>query len=521
MITTRRNFLAQLSLATAGLSLLSRCPNSLAASVASLPRSTPEAQGISSQAILDFLDGIAAKHIEVHGFVLVRHGHVVAEGWWRPYAATLNHTLYSMSKSFTSTAVGLAAAEGRLSVDDPVVSFFPEFLPSEVSDNLKALKIKDMLCMAVGHAQDSTGSMVSQDNWVKAFLALPVPNTPGTHFVYNSGATYMCSAIVQKVTGQKIIDYLTPRLFTPLGITGMTWETCPRGINTGGWGLSVPTEALAKFGQLYLQKGLWNGKQIIPAKWVEEATRFKIQQPLPADNPKAKDESDWLQGYCYQFWRSRHNAFRGDGAFGQYTIVMPEQDAVLAVHCETGDMQGEQNLLWDILLPAMGSQPLPKNNALNQRLKQKLESLTLPPLQGPDASPLTAGVTDRTYKLAANPKGVQSISIDFKDKDCIVQWTDARGTHTLRSGLGRWSQGDTTFAPPTLVVTDKVKAPDHSKYTGSAIWKTDNTLELRWQFIETPHHDRVTCQFDGNKIKVALKTSLGESWPELTGEQIA
>src|SRR5262249_53568237 len=147
-------------------------------------------------------------------------------------------------------------------------------------------------------------------------------------FLYDTGATYMVSAIVQRASGQKVIDYLTPRLFEPLEVHGMTWETCPRGINTGGWGLSVTTETLAKFGQLYLQKGSWHGKQLLRPEWVEEATTFKIQQPA---DPAGDVSPDWHQGYAYQFWRCRHNAFRGDGAFGQFCIVMPEKNAVVAI----------------------------------------------------------------------------------------------------------------------------------------------------------------------------------------------
>jgi len=191
----------------------------------------------------------------------------------------LNHMLYSLSKSFTSTAIGFAVTEGKLTVNDTVISFFPDQLPDQVSENLAALRVKDLLTMSVGHAEDTTPLMTKQENWVKAFLALPIQNRPGSTFLYNSGATYMQSAIVQKVSGQKVINYLQPRLFRPLGLEGMTWETCPRGINTGGWGLSIQTDALAKFGQFYLQKGTWNGRNILPAAWIEEATTFKIQQP--------------------------------------------------------------------------------------------------------------------------------------------------------------------------------------------------------------------------------------------------
>ena len=153
----------------------------------------------------------------------------------------------------------------------------------------------------------------------------------------------MLSAIVQKLTGQKVIDYLQPRLFAPLEIRDVTWETCPHGINTGGWGFAVHTEDIAKFAQFYLQRGQWNGKQILPQSWVEEATTFKIQQPAGdgQDLEQLKKSDEWHQGYCYQFWRCTHHCFRGDGAFGQYGIVMPEQDAVIAITSETADMPGE------------------------------------------------------------------------------------------------------------------------------------------------------------------------------------
>ncbi|MBW7461807.1 serine hydrolase, partial [Paenibacillus sepulcri] len=152
-------------------------------------------------------------------------------------------------------------------------------------------------------------------------LAAPVEHEPGTHFVYNSGATYMLSAILQKVTGQTLLEYLQPRLIEPLGIKGAAWDVCPRGINVGGWGLNVTTEDIARFGQLYLQKGMWNGQRLLTEEWIAEATSSQISNGDGGVN-------DWAQGYGYQFWRCRHGVYRGDGAFGQFCIVMPEQDAV-------------------------------------------------------------------------------------------------------------------------------------------------------------------------------------------------
>ena len=315
----------------------------------SLPRSQPEAQGVSSSAVLAFVEEAEKKIDSLHSFMLVRHGHVVAEGWWSPYAAESPHALYSLSKSFTSTAVGLAIAEGKLSLDDQVLKFFPEDAPKEPSNNLKAMRVSDLLRMSTGHGAEP--ARPPGEVWTKKFLAQPVPHKPGTHFLYNTSATYMLSAIVQKVTGATVLDYLRPRLFEPLGIEGPTWGTSPQGISLGGYGLSIRTEDIARFGQLYLQKGKWRGKQLVPEAWVEAAT---ARQTSNGSNPK----SDWDQGYGYQFWRCRHGAFRGDGAFGQFCIVLPEQDAVIAITSGVKDMQSVLDLVWDRLLPAIQTSPL-------------------------------------------------------------------------------------------------------------------------------------------------------------------
>ena len=235
---------------------------------------------------------------DMNSFMLVRHGHVVAEGWWTPYDAATRHELYSLSKSFTSTAAGLAIAEGKLGLDDPVLKFFSEDAPTEPSENLRAMQVRHLLSMSTGHETEPQVFAADQP-WTKTFLAHTVPHQPGTHFLYNTAATYMVSAIVQKQTGETVLDYLRPRLFDPLGIENPTWGTSPQGITLGGYGLSVRTEDIARLGQLYLQKGMWNGKQLLPASWVEAATSQQISN---GSNPA----SDWNQGYGFQFWRCQH-----------------------------------------------------------------------------------------------------------------------------------------------------------------------------------------------------------------------
>jgi CubicO group peptidase (beta-lactamase class C family) len=322
--------------------------DTLMAQVAALPRSTPEAQGVFSARIREFIETADREVNSMHSFMLVRHGKVVAEAWWQPESVEKQHVLWSLSKSFTSTAVGLAVAEGKLSIDDPVLKFFPDDAPPEPSANLKAMRVRDLLTMATGHQDEA--KLNDETPWVQSFLAHPVPHKPGTHFRYNTPGTYMLSAIVQKVTGQTVLEYLTPRLFEPLGIRNPKWDNSPQGISIGGYGLFIRTEDIAKFGQLYLQKGQWQGKQLLPAAWVEQATSKQVSN---GSDPNR----DWDQGYGFQFWRCRHGAYRGDGKDGQFCIVLPEQDAVVAITANTRDMQGELNVVWDKLLPAFSDAP--------------------------------------------------------------------------------------------------------------------------------------------------------------------
>ncbi|MGH8023929.1 MAG: serine hydrolase domain-containing protein [Limisphaerales bacterium] len=341
-----------------------------------LPRSAPEDQGISPEAILQFVH--AADQINtLHSFMLVRHGYVIAEAWWKPEAPDKPHVLWSLSKSFNSTAVGLAIAEGKLSLQDHVLKFFPDDAPPNPSDNLKALTVRDLLTMTSGQATEP--KIGKGGPTVRQFLAHPFVYKPGTHFVYNTMGAYTLSAIVTKATGETTLDYLKPRLFEPLGIKNPRWDSSREGYSLGGYGLYLCTEDVAKFGQLYLQKGKWNGRQIIPQKWVEEATSKQV----PNDGEGHSNIGiDWRQGYGFQFWRCTHNAYRGDGAHGQLCIVIPDKDAVIAVTADTGNFAGEMRAIWTFLYPAFRSKALPGDPIGDAQLEKATVSLVAHPAKG-------------------------------------------------------------------------------------------------------------------------------------------
>ena len=505
MYTTRRNFLKTTGISAAGMALLPvlhpvSAPGDLPpASV--LPYASPESKGVSSEGIRNFLQAIAASGIGWHSFVLVRHGHIISEGWWKPFEPQFKHTLYSLSKSFTSTAIGLLVKEGKLRIDQPVISFFPDELPAAQSDHLKKMQVRSLLTMNTGHAEDTMPKLrEAAKPWTTTFLEQPVTYEPGTHFLYNTGATYMLGAIVHKLTGQTLENYLTPRLFKPLDITEHDWETSPQGLNTAGYGLRVKTGDIAKFGQLYLQEGMWNGKEILSKAWVHEATSKQTTSQ--------EGNGDWSQGYGYQFWRCKPGFYRGDGAYGQYCIVMPGQDAVLAVTSESWDMQKSMTTAWETLLPAMQKSALPENPAVWNALQTELKNLVLPVEKGAAASDLSGRYNDKKFKLAQNEFGATECRFAFLNDGCT--WTIRTGGKetAIRFGWSNWIVNNDTMQYP-FPVSGRIHMP--SKIGGAATWIHDNTLQLNARFVEAMHGDKITCVFEGDKVTVSFLNSVSEN----------
>jgi CubicO group peptidase (beta-lactamase class C family) len=435
--------------------------------------------------------------VDIHSFMVLRHGKVAAEAWKAPYSASEPHMLYSLSKSFTSTAAGLAIGQGLLSLDTRVLDVFPEDAPPNPDVNLSKMKLRHLLCMGTGHHEDTTGRLRGEPDdvdgsrpthtWVKAFLSLPVEHEPGTYFVYNSGASYMVSAMVQKAVGCTVLEYLEDKLFAPLGIHGATWDVCPAGINVGGWGLWIKTEDIARFGQLYLQDGVWNGVRILPEGWVANASAKHISN---GDNP----ESDWNQGYCFQFWRCRHNAYRGDGAFGQYCVVVPDQQLVVAITAGLGDLQQPLNIIWDTLLPAVSATPLPADDAAAVAVKHKLNRLAI--ATSPQVAPSSQAdkVISGLWKINANDDNMESVAIRINGDEVHLDFQIAGEPVRVVAGAnGRWIHGE---AP--LLETGEV-------HIGStATWVENDRLEVKVCFTRTPFVRTVVIYSTGDGISLEV-----------------
>jgi hypothetical protein len=291
------------------------------------------------------------------------------------------------------------------------------------------------------------------------------------------------------------------------------------GINTGGWGLRVKTEDIAKAGQFYLQKGSWNGKQLLPGAWINEATTFKIDQ-APQLTKAEKDVSDWMQGYCYQFWRSRNNAFRGDGAFGQYMIIMPDQDAVIAITAETSNMQDELNLVWDNLFPTLGDKKLPADEETLTNLRKKLSSLALPVNRINAASPIEDNISGKTFVLEPNYMKMKSISLRFAENMCNVSLKIDSSDYMISFAEGKLQTGETMLPGPNLIPNKIMTGLLPFKIAASYTWLDDNKLELTIRYFETAHSEKIICSFDKNKISISIKTILNQNrnFPELKGE---
>ena len=460
-----------------------------------LPESTPAAQGVDASGVHAFLDALeAVPDIDPHGLMILRHGHLVASGWWAPHTAGRLRLLYSLSKSFTSTAAGFAVAEGLMRLDDPVISYFPEFEADITDPRSRAMLVRHVASMASGHAAETFDRARALDpgDLVRGFLLVPPDRDPGTVFAYNQPATYTLGEIVRRVTGQSLVDYLRPRLLDPLGIGEVAWLRDRRGRELGFSGLHATTDAIARLGQLYLRDGVWEGERVLPEGWVAEATRVQVAN---GDGTAEGARSDWQQGYGFQFWTSRHG-YRGDGAYGQFCVVLPEYDAVIAMTSETEDMQAVLDLAWEHLLPAFGPGPLPGRDEEDVALGERLARLALPSAPGGSAPPERAetwsGAVFTPYDgVCADQPRLTRVEVTADAGGRRLTLTEDGHTLELRLDGDGWTVEDDGPVPTAV----------------SGGWTDPDTLAVEVAFLETPHRLVVTCALADRTFTARWRTT--------------
>lgn len=408
-----------------------------------LPTVTPAESGIGSEAILEFLETLEKNSVCMHSFQIIKDGALVSEGYWKPFTSNRLHRLYSCSKSFVSVAIGFLEAEGKLQLTDHIVDYFPDKLPPEgVHPFIAQTTIEDMLRMATPHAK-TTYKQFQMEDWVKTFFLCEPSHLPGTVFSYDTSSSYTLSALVQRLSGVSLMEYLRPRLFDKIGVSPEAYSlACPMGIAHGGSGIITTPRDFAKFALTCMQEGMYQGEQIIPRNYIKKASSKQI------DNRTAGSRADSIQGYGYQFWMLRNGAFGLLGMGGQIAICMPKEGLLVVTTADTQSQpDGEQaifNAVWNSLYPRV-SQPEPldleKEQLASQKLRERIEMLSIKAADGSFALPEAAvKANGKTFLMEKNSMGIHSLRFDFDGKTGKMTYTNRDGEHCLAFGLGHWEE---------------------------------------------------------------------------------
>lgn len=455
------------------------------ANVDGLPRSNPSELGLSAAAINAMLDKLALAGIEIHSFMLARGGVVGAEGWWSPYRPDRTHMLHSVTKAFTATGVGFALNEKRFNLDDRVVDFFPDRLPRDLSDNLAAMTVRHLITQTSGHDRGVSGSVWRRipTSWIDEFLKIPVPHKPGSHFQYSSATSFMLSAIVSRVSGLSLHEYLQPRLLQPLGMNSVQWDVGPEGINPGGNGVSATSGDLLKLAMLHAENGVWKGSRILPEGWAE-----RVSTPFSGNH------------YGFHWWvKPGTPGFFAFGAFGQYAFVVPKWRLALVT---TAAVPGS------ISVPEIGIPPiiwkyLPRivaradtDDEGQEHLSQRLSTLHLPALQG--GGEKVPSFPSRSYELDENDDGMSDLTLSQSGDRCELAITVGNRAHVIVAGTsGQPHQGTTTMPGSGL---HHGYEPQHLLYAASAAWTNPSELTILCRYPETAFADTFRLTFRENAL---------------------
>lgn len=450
----------------------------------------PENQGISSKALIEFIDETEKQNLQVTSFMLIRNRKIIAQFWKKPYRRDCLQLLFSLTKSFTSIGVGIVYDKGLIDLEDYVVSFFPDKLPDNPSPNLKKIKIKHLLSMTCGIHENTYSILYPQKDWVKAFLAQDFPHEPGTYYRYSTHASHMLSAIIERVSGLSFFDFVNANLFEPLGITKATWEVCSSGITAGGMGLSLTTESIAKFGQMLLDKGIYNGKRIVSEKYIDLATTKQ------SDN-RTNETGKHKNGYGYQIRIAENSCFFGVGGFGQLCFVAPNEKTVVAVTSRKNNWDSVIDLIYTKILGQAPNESL-TSSAESEILAIKLANMAFPVPEFKEIPKDAPDLNNICFTLEDNSHGLRSISFEQESYDqliCKMNYFN-RNKSILKFSFIKPVCGKDVFIKDIQY--------HEQEYVSYAVWNTTNSLELTLFYIETPYVVTYLIELKDKEIKVAF-----------------
>lgn len=468
------------------------------AQINDLERTSPESAGIKSEIIQCLFDKLTAlPNVDIHSIMILRHGEVIGEVYPKPFSAEYKHTIYSCSKTFVSAAIGIAIDENRLRLDDRVAPFFTKDLPLTITNELADMTIRDLLTMSAGIAPDWNMRNLRKD-WAKGYFSKNI-SSPGKVFKYDSLCSYILSAIIQKVTDKTLLEYLKLRLFEPMNIWDVAWEESPEGYNTGGWGLYIQPESMAKFGQLLLNKGEWAGKQLISKEWIDTMMTRQIEAGR--------------EDYGYHIWMcDTANAWRADGAYGQYIIVIPQKDMVIVVtQCCMANAQHQRNIIWHTLVDNVGDTPLQPGKAYS-KLLQKQKEYAYPTIKGNETSWKASAINGKTINLSKNSLNWKSIKLSFRKNELTATITDMSGTlSTIKAGYNQWTTSSLGNYPPySIKALGRYKGLKNDFHSAANYaWnRNGNALEIKVHFVDWISALGITLRFvDLNKVNIEIKAN--------------
>lgn len=475
-------------------------------------RVTPESVGIDSGDIEWMLDRLESGFTEPHGLMIMRHGKICAEGWWNPYAPGIRHGLQSHSKTYAATAIGIAYTEGIVKLDEKIIDIFPEYAPEQPSENLKRLTVHDVLCMGCGMDE----MPMATEHWIRDFLHTPVNHTPGTTYMYNSVGSSILSAIIVKKTGMSMHEYLKPRLYDKIGIfsDNHRWMKMPDGCEVGGGGLFATTEDNLRLMKLYADGGVWEGERILDDEYVKRATTLQNKSATEAkNNPLAKDN---FVGYGYQIWMCRPNGvYRADGAMGQFTIVVPDKDMIIAITENASGAHWAQttlDVMWEFLERIEKHPAKAENTEKSECLKNRMGRLALPNPKYAPYSPIAANIEGRQWRVIDGdfymedvgvaqhmsgcelPQPIDVFCFHFTSDEIVMDWENREEKERLVIATDGSRRHNTL--PGRLI----------SQVLLSGAWISENKLEVKARYIETCKEETLLFTFEEKKLKITNST---------------